>query len=78
MGTLFLPGERSRPGTPDGICADALHGAEVACAASCLADLVSEIRLSDEPSSDAGVEGPESRLVSLLDQLHVASEPAAD
>lgn len=55
-----------------------LHDAEVVCAASCLADLVGEICLSGEPASDAGTEGPESRLVSLLDQLHVASEPAAD
>src|SRR3989337_3003320 len=78
MGTLFLPGERSQPGTPDGVCADVLHGAEVACAASCLADLVGEIRLSDEPASDAGTNGPESRLVSLLDQLHVTSEPVVD
>ena len=46
--------------------------------ASCLGDLVGDIRLSDEPVSDAGTDGPESRLVSLLDQLHVASEPAAD
>ena len=58
--------------------ASALHGTEVACAASCLADLVGEIRLSDEPPSDAGTDGPESRLVSLLDQLHVVSEPAVD
>src|SRR3954468_18534054 len=46
-GTLFLPGERSQPGTPDGVCADALHGAETACAASCLAELVGEVRLSE-------------------------------
>ena len=78
MGTLFLPGKRSQPGMPDGVCADALCGREVACAASCLADLVGEIRLSDEPASDAGTDGPESRLVSLLDQLHVTSEPAVD
>ena len=63
---------------PDGVCADALRGAELVCAASCLADLVGEVRLSDEPASDMGNDGPESRLVSLLDQLHVASEPAAD
>ena len=37
-GTLFLLGEHSEPDTPDGVCADALHGAEVVCAASCLAD----------------------------------------
>ena len=49
-GTLFLPGERSQPGTPDGVYADALHDAEVACAASCLADLVGKIHLSDEPA----------------------------
>ena len=77
-GTLFLPGKCSQPGMPDRVCADALHGTEVACAASCLADLVGEIRLSDEPASDAGTNGPESRLVSLLDQLHVTSEPVVD
>src|SRR3954466_7891976 len=77
-GTLFLPGERSQPGTPDGVCAEALHGAEIASAASCLADLVGEVRLPDEPASDAGTGGPESLLAGLLDQLHVASEPAAD
>src|SRR3954463_13446812 len=33
-GTLFLPGERSQPGTPEGVCADTLHGAETVCAAS--------------------------------------------
>ena len=77
-GTLFLAGKRSQPGTPDGVCADTLHGAEVACAASCLADLVGEVRLSDKPASDAGTEGPVSRLASLLDQLRVTSEPAVD
>src|SRR3954468_21456916 len=39
-GTLFLPGERSQPGTPDRVCIDALHGVELAGAASCLAELV--------------------------------------
>ena len=73
-GTLFLPDERSQPGTPDGVCADALHGAEIACAASCLADLVGSVRLSDEPASDAGTGGPESLLAGLLDQLHIASD----
>ena len=63
---------------PDVVSLDAPHGAKIACAASCLADLVGEIDLSDEPASDAGTSCPESRLVSLLDQLHVASEPAAD
>ena len=53
-GILFLPGERDQPSTPDGISLDALYGAEIACAVSCLADLVSEIHLSDKPSSDAG------------------------
>ena len=67
MGTLFLPGERSQPSTPDGASLDALHGVEIACAASCLADLVGEIDLSDEPASDSGIGCPESRLVSLLD-----------
>ena len=57
-GTMFRPGECSQPGTPDGVCADALHGAEVACTASCLADLVGEIRISDEPASDAGTMAP--------------------
>ena len=66
-GTLFLPGEQSQPSTPDGISPDALNGAEIACAASCLADLVGEIDLSDEPASNAGTSCPESRLVSLLD-----------
>ena len=55
-----------------------MNSAEIACAASCLADLVGEIHLSDEPASDVGTDCPESRLVSLLDQLHVSSEPAAD
>ena len=77
-GTLFLPGEHSQPGTPDGVCANALHGAEIACAASCLADLFGEVRLSDEPASDAGTGGPKSLLAGLLDQLHIAGEPAAD
>src|SRR3954462_4759963 len=77
-GTLFLPGERSQPGTPDGVCADALHSVELAGAASCLAKLVGEVRLSDEPASDAGTGGPESILAGLLDQLHVAGEPAVD
>ena len=75
---MFLPGERSQPSAPDGVCTDALHGAEVTCAASCLADLVGEIRISDVPASDAGTDGPESRLVSILHQLHVASELAAN
>ena len=47
-GTLFLPGERSQPAAPDGVCLD------------------------------AGTDYPESRLVSLLDQLHVSSELAVD
>ena len=75
---MFLPGECSQPGTPDGVCTDALHGAEIACAAICLADLVGEVRLSDEPAPDAGTSGPESLLAGLLDQLHVAGEPAVD
>ena len=78
MGTLFLPSKRSQPGTPDGACADALYGAEIACAASCLAELIGEVRLSDEPASAAGTSGPESLLAGLLDQLHVAGEPAMD
>ncbi|XP_073360472.1 uncharacterized protein [Aegilops tauschii subsp. strangulata] len=70
--------ERSQPGTPDGVCADALRGAEITCAASCLTDLVGEISLSDEPASDAGNGDSEDRLVGLLDQLHIADELAAD
>ena len=77
-GTLFLPGERSQPGSPDGVCIDALCGVEAACTASCLAKLVGEVRLSDEPASDAGTGGPESLLTGLLDQLHVTGEPAVD
>ena len=77
-GTLFLPGECSQPDTPDGVCTNALHSAEIACAASCLAELVGEVRLSDEPASDAGTGGPESLLTGLLDQRHVAGEPAVD
>ena len=76
-GTLFLPRERSQPAAPD-VCLDALQGADDACAASCLADLLGETRISDEPASDASTDYPENRLVSLLDQLHVSSEPAAD
>ena len=78
MGTLFLPGEHSQPGTPDGVCADVLRGAEIACVASCLADLVGEVCLPDEPAPDTGTSGPESLLAGLLDQLHVAGEPATD
>src|SRR5215216_2948474 len=44
-GTLFLPCEHSQPSTPDGVCTDTLRGAEVICAASCLADLIGEISL---------------------------------
>ena len=66
-GTLFLPSERSQPSTPDGVSLDALNGAEIACAASYLTNLVGEIHLSDEPASDAGTGCPESRLISLLD-----------
>ena len=77
-GTLFLPGERSQPGTPDDVCADTLHGAEVAYAASCLADLLGEIRLSDKPAPDAGAASFESCLVDLLGKLDIANEPASD
>ena len=66
-GTLFLPSESSQPSTPDGACPDALQGVDDACAASCLADLLGETRISDEPASDVGTDYPESRLVSLLD-----------
>ena len=57
-GTLFLPGECSQPGMLDGICAETLHGAEIACAASSHADLVGEICLSDEPASDGAPMAP--------------------
>ena len=82
-GTLFLPRERSQPAAPDGVCLDALQGVDDACAASCLADLLGETRISnepasDEPASDAGTGGPEGLLACLLDELHVAAEPAAD
>ena len=77
-GTLFLPSERSQPSTPDGACPNVLHGVDDACAASRLADLLGETRISDEPASDAGTGCPESHLVSLLNQLYVSSEPAAD
>ena len=77
-GTLFLPRERSQRAAPDGVWLDAPQGVDDACAASRLADLLGETRISDEPASDAGTDYPESRLVSLLDQLHVSSEPAAD
>src|SRR4051812_19452551 len=77
-GTLFLPDERSQPGTPEGICADALHDAEAICAASCLADLVGEVRLSDKPATGAVTDGPDGPLTSLLDEIRVNGEPAAD
>ena len=77
-GTLFLPGERNHPGTPDGVCTNALSGVEIACATSCLAELVGEVRLFDEPASNAGTGGPENLLAGLLDQLHVSGEPAVD
>ena len=48
-GTLFLPSKCSQPGTPDGACPDALQSIDDACAASCLADLLGEVHLSDEP-----------------------------
>ena len=55
-----------------------MHDAEFIYAARCLTTLVGEIHLSDEPVSDPGTDGPESRLVSLLDQLRVVSEPTVD
>ena len=51
---------------------------EIACAASSLAELVGEVRLSDELASDAGAGGPENLLAGLLDQLLVSGEPAVD
>ena len=76
MGTLFLPGERSQPGTPDGVCTDALSGVEIACVASSLAELVGEVRLSDEPASDAGTGGPRtSSRASSINSMFPASLP---
>lgn len=77
-GTLFLPSEGSQPGTPDGVSAGALRGAELACAAAGLADLVGEIRLSDEPAPGASVASSESCLIDLLGKLDIANEPASD
>ena len=77
-GTLFLLSERSQPSTPDGACLDALQGVDDARAASRLADLLGKTRISDEPASDAGIDCPESCLISLLDQLHVSGEPTTD
>ena len=57
-GTLFLPGEGSQPSMPDGVSLDALYGMEIAYTVSCLADLVGEVHLSDEPASDAGTGCP--------------------
>ena len=75
-GTLFLPGERSQPGTPDGVCTDALHGVGIACAASRLAELVGEVRISDEPASDAGAAAPRaSSRASLTNSTSPASLP---
>ena len=73
-GTLFLPRERSQPGTPDGACHDALQGVTTICAASGLADLLDETLIFDVLASDAGTD----HLANLLGQLHVSSEPAAD
>ena len=73
-GTLFLPSERSQPGTPDGACHDALQGVANVCAASGLADLLGKTFISDELASDTGTD----HLVNLLSQLHVSSEPIVD
>src|SRR3954471_9594956 len=73
-GTLFLPSERSQPGTPDGACHDALQGVTIACATGDLADPLGKALISDEPASDAGTD----HLVNLLGQLHVSCEPAVD
>ncbi len=75
-GTLFLPGERSQPGTLDGVCADALHGAEIACAASYLTELIGEVRLSDEPApTQARAALRTSSQVSSTDSTSPASLP---
>ena len=65
-GTLFLPRERSQPGTPDGACHDALQGVASICAASSLADLPDETLIFDELASDAGTD----HLANLLGQLN--------
>ena len=61
-GTLFLPRERSQPGTPDGACHDALQGFTNVYAASGLADLLDKTLIFDELASDAGTD----HLVNLL------------
>ena len=73
-GTLFLPRERSQPGTPDGACHDALQGVTNVCAVSGLADLLDKTLISDELASDAGTD----HLVNLLGQVHVSGEPVVD
>ena len=77
MGTMFLPSKRSQLGTPDGVCTDVLLGVDAAYAASCLAVLIGEIRLSDEPAPDAGATSSESCLIDLLGKLDIASEPTS-
>ena len=72
-GTLFLPSERSQPGTPDGVCIDTLYRVDAACAAGCLADLISGIRLSDESRPNAGAASSESFLIDLFGKLHVTT-----
>src|SRR3954465_15350023 len=53
-GTLFLPGERSQPGTPEGLCADVLHGAETASDAGTGGpeSLLDELHVAGEPVAD--------------------------
>ena len=77
-GTLFLPGEHSQPGTPAGVETGMLRGAEAACAASGLADLLGGVHIHDEPSPTAEPIAPESCLIKLLDKLHIIDERASD
>ena len=77
-GTLFLPGEHSQPGTPIGVETGMLHGAEAACAASGLVDLLCGIHIHDESSTAAEPVAPESCLVELLNKLHIINERASD
>ena len=55
-----------------------LRGAEAACAASGLADLLVGVHIHDEPSPAAEPVAPESCLVELLDKLHIVDERAFD
>ena len=55
-----------------------MHGVDAACAPSCLADLLGEVHLSNEPAPDAGAPSSESCLIDLLGKLDITNEPASD